>query len=100
METVDISVIIVVGIWLGIWRVDKSRNTINITAASANKEKSLNPSMPGRIIIKTPRKPIIIVTALLHPTFSFKKTTAPRVITNGIDWSTAVAFAKGMFITA
>ena len=77
-------------------RVIASRNVINPTAISARTAYSLKPSLPGRMMIKTPIKPTRMALHRRQPTASPKNTAANIVTVNGNDCKIAVILANGI----
>ena len=68
---------------LGDKREPRSRIAMPMTASTAYKEKTSKLSTPGRIISKTPAKPIVTARIRCIPTFSPKKMNEINVINRG-----------------
>ncbi len=81
---------------LGAARVARSRPANPIIPNSARIDRALNPSSPGRRMIKTPRKPTPIADHRRQPTVSPKNSAAPATTTKGVACKIAEAEDSGV----
>ena len=77
-------------------RVAKSLPAKPIIPKIAKMENRLKPSVPGRIISKTPMKPTIIAVHLRQPTFSPRKKHSPHYHNKRVDCKIADALVIGI----
>ena len=71
----------------------RSRRTTKLTDPRTSSDQASNPSMPGRMIRSTARKPMAIAVQRRIPTRSPRKSAAPAVTANGVSWAMAVVLA-------
>ena len=77
-----------------------SRKASMTTDKTAKIDAGVKLSVPGRIISIIPAKPKPIATQLPRRTLSPRKRAAPKVTSNGENWSIAEAELRGELTTA
>ena len=88
------------GIETDITRVVISRKANMATDKTANIDAGVKLSVPGRMISIIPAKPKPIAIQLPRLTLSRRKRAAPKVTSNGENWSIAEAELRGELTTA